>query len=194
MGQTGMRCWICIAAMMGMTLLTIHCGDDDDWQRATGGVTAFSECKAFNGDRSVNGRDISGLPEDKAGVEYEYDIALLRLTHVNAGFNCCPGELSADIIVRDATIEIHEQQEKNGCRCDCLYDIEFEIWGLVPGEYTIKIVEPLLPPGNEEITFAVDLSEPKHGKLHRRPTRLPVGKVRLGREASILLPSGIEGS
>jgi len=162
MGQERMRSWICVAAMMGLVLTTIHCGDDDDRQ-TTGGVTAFSECKVFNGDRFVNGRDISGLPEDKAGIEYEYNIPLLRLKHVNAGFNCCPGELSAHITVSGGTIEVREQQEKNGCRCNCLYDVEAEIWSLAPGKYTIKIVEPLLPPDNEEIAFAVDLSEPGTG-------------------------------
>ena len=44
---------------------------------------------------------------DTSYVEYEYDgRSVLRLKHVNAGFNCCPGTISADIQVEGGAIRV----------------------------------------------------------------------------------------
>jgi len=53
------------------------------------------------------------------------------------------------------------------CNCNCLFDIDYEIINLQPGEYTIKIIEPYLEPylkyGEEILKFTVDLSSSTSG-------------------------------
>ena len=64
----------------------------------------------------------------------------LYINHQNVMFNCCPGELSADILVSGHLITISESEQQQQCKCICPYDLSYEIGPLTEGEtYTILI-------------------------------------------------------
>ena len=84
--------------------------------------------------------------------------SILASTHVNAAFNCCPGDITADIRIQNDTITIVEHESQSMCDCSCLYTLRFEIRNLEPGAYTIRFVEPYAVPGDEPLHFAADLA------------------------------------
>jgi hypothetical protein len=122
----------------------------------------FTGCKTF-----LKGTDYDGTPPDQDCIEYQYDgDSVLQINHINAGFNCCPGiilvqiDIEADII----TIEEREYYDSLGpCYCLCLFDLDFAINDVEPGEYTIKVIEPYVMEGDESLEFTVDLSSPSEG-------------------------------
>ncbi len=92
------------------------------------------------------------------GCEYQYDEENgLILQHINAGFNCC-SEVSANITIGGNLITVEETESGDFCYCLCLYDVEYRIEDLPPGEYTIKFVELCLeeepePPAMEFVAL-----------------------------------------
>lgn len=82
--------------------------------------------------------------EDEGRVEcLEYYViheGFLYLNHQNVLFNCCPGELGADISVDDNSIIINEHETEQGCKCICTYDLSYEVGPLTEGKtYSISI-------------------------------------------------------
>ena len=82
--------------------------------------------------------------DDEARAEFiEYSVihdGYLYLNHRNALFNCCPGELGANIFVDERIITINEYETEQGCKCICPYDLSYEIGPLKEGEtYTLSI-------------------------------------------------------
>jgi hypothetical protein len=100
------------------------------------------------------------VPGDMSCAEWDYSGAenVLRLAHVNAAFNCCPGEIAADIRMANDTITIVEHESQSMCDCSCLYTLRFEIRNLEPGTYAVRFVEPYAQPGDELLEFSVDLA------------------------------------
>jgi hypothetical protein len=116
----------------------------------------YDGCKEF---QKGTAKDVT--PPDQDCIEYQYDGEnLLLLKHINAGFNCCPDEILADITIENnvITIEENESLESGGCYCLCLFDVDYEISNLPPGEYTIRVIEPYVPEGGEILEFTVDLA------------------------------------
>jgi hypothetical protein len=100
-----------------------------------------------------------GVPTDMSCIEWRYGAdEVLALTHVNAAFNCCPGEITADITIANGTITIVEHEEQSLCDCSCLYDLHFEITGLESGTYAVRIVEPYVRPEDKRLEFSIDLA------------------------------------
>jgi len=54
-------------------------------------------------------------------------------------------------------ISIEEREEEQGCLCQCLFDIKYEIHDLEPGEYTIEVKGPYIIASDEEMKFSVQL-------------------------------------
>ena len=100
---------------------------------------------------------LKSVDSDQDCVEYTYENDILHLKHVNAGFNCCP-VFKADITIEDNVIMIDEIEIEGVCRCLCLFDLNYIIFNLNAGEYTIKIVEPYVKEDDEPFEFTVDLS------------------------------------
>ena len=99
---------------------------------------------------------------------WEYDgSSELLLTHANAAFNCCPEEILADYTYKANTIHIYEGEilvMGRGCRCRCLYNIDYQIQNIQPGEYPIVIVGMYLY-GMEFLTCTINLpDEPASGE------------------------------
>lgn len=121
-------------------------------------VDSHSSCKNF-----MPGKTRTMTPPNQDCAQYSYDETsnTLSLTHVNAGFNCCPEELLAEITFSNDTITIIEDEsygEWGGCFCLCLFDVNYTITELPPGEYTIVIEGLELNPDDEYLAFTVDLT------------------------------------
>ena len=112
-----------------MAFLAASCGDsgldvtDPGPPDPQGSIVASTDCKSFEKDDSL---EITPITADC--IMHRWDgMGTLSLIHVNAGFNCCPGELTADIMIEDGLITIVEHEAESGCHCLCLYDVEYEI-------------------------------------------------------------------
>lgn len=116
-----------------------------------GKVKNFSDCKQFS---TVKENDI---PNDQSCIQFNYDNNTLQINHYNAGFNCCPGNISAVFQKEGNTITITEKEEQAGCKCNCLFDVFMEIKDLKPGIYKIVIEELYVHKNDEKLNFEVDL-------------------------------------
>ena len=142
--------------------LVVSCKDNetnanDNNEKPYGIITDTSGCKSFAPDSERK------VPKNKECVEAEYSSQnkILRLTHVNAGFNCCPGVISAEITIEDDAISIVEKQSQAGCRCNCLYDVKYELRNIDSGAYEFTITGPLT--GGDQspppLKFSLDLNK-----------------------------------
>ena len=116
----------------------------------------YPQCKTFQ-----TGALADIIPPDQDCIEYQYDgEGTLVLDHINAGFNCCPSNLTADISIEQSLITITEYEHFDNtgpCYCLCLFDVDYQINNLPPGEYTIKVNEVYLEEGDELLEFTVNL-------------------------------------
>ncbi len=129
--------------------------DDDANGVPYGIITDTSGCKSFF-DTTRN------IPKTNECVKVNYSSQdeILQLIHVNAGFNCCPGVISAEINIEDGVISFFEKQSQAGCRCNCLYDVEYELRNVEPGEYEFIIVGPLTDgESKKSLECKIDISE-----------------------------------
>jgi len=139
-----------------------------------GRLVGRTDCK---GSGSFSSRTKAGpLAADRECVEYGYDgRSVLRLKHVNAGFNCCPGTISAEILAERGEIRIKEKESSSLCDCSCLYDIDYEFAGIKPGIWRISAVGPYQPGGDPPLEFRVDLGGVASGSYCVERTRYPWG-------------------
>ena len=129
----------------------------------SGKLTWHSSCKK-EGDTARRGG--AALGSSEACIQYSYTRrGGLSLRHINAGFNCCPGELTVEVVIDELTISVIEREEKNGCRCVCLYDIDIDVTDLKPAVYVVEFGEPYLGNGNERFEFTVDLVADREGEI-----------------------------
>jgi hypothetical protein len=112
-----------------------------------------SQCKEFKSQFAV--------PQEKDCLEYHYDhqLKILKFYRSNAGFNCCPGELSVEIQVSGNQISISENESAPNCHCLCLYDMNYQIENIHPGTYEISINEPYIHENDSKIRFELILPE-----------------------------------
>ncbi len=99
-------------------------------------------------------------------LEFDYDgRGTLVLKHVNSGFNCCPGELTADVTVIGRRITITEKELEAGCHCLCLYDLDYRIDNVAAGEYVVSFVCPYVEARETMMAIDLDLSGPASGQV-----------------------------
>ncbi len=136
---------------------------------SSGVLVSHSPCKS----EKLAGTD-SGIPDTSSCIEYSYNTTTheLSLTHINAGFNCCPGELSCIVSLSGDTIIIHEYEEAPLCDCNCLYDLEIEIDNVNEAGYQVKFIEPYV--GDQaKLEFAIDLTNETSGSFCVVRTQYP---------------------
>lgn len=98
-------------------------------------LTDHSDCKLFEKSTSKN----------EECIKYEFDNNILYIQHINAAFNCCPGNIKFDYTIINNVIIITESEEEAACNCLCLYDLDYKIEGLPQGRYVIKFTPTYLP-------------------------------------------------
>ena len=139
------------------------------WPPTSGSLVSHTGCKGLT---AVAATDFT---PDQSCVVWDYDgIGRLAITHVNAGFNCCP-ELDITVDVRESIITLHETETMGQCNCLCLFDLEFEVVNLPPGEYRIVAEEPYVSGDMERIDFTVDFAETPQGSRCVSRTAYPWG-------------------
>jgi hypothetical protein len=139
----------------------------------SGRLVGRTDCKAFGGASA----GAAAVPtSSQECVEYDYDgRSLLRLKHVNAGFNCCPGTISADLDIFGGTVRITETESSSLCDCSCLYDLSYKITALPPGTYRLEVIGPYQPDSDPPLAFDIDLGRAASGSFCVGRTRYPWG-------------------
>jgi hypothetical protein len=104
-----------------------------------GTLVAFTGCKSF-----VSGASASGFlaveESNQECLEYTYVGSVLRIKHINASFNCCLDGIVGSVNIDGNSIRIESEgrlANGQGCFCDCLYDVEYEIVNIPPSVYVI---------------------------------------------------------
>jgi hypothetical protein len=69
----------------------------------------------------------------------------LHISHHNAVMNCCP-MYYVEYTVTENTITAIENDSLYGCHCLCLFDLESTLYGLSPGEYTVRLIGGQMTP------------------------------------------------
>jgi hypothetical protein len=115
-------------------------------------------CKSFE-----NGIGPDSIPLNQDCVFWEYDgQSVLSIHHKNAGFNCCPLEQFAELVSFSNGVLVMAEDEILeggwGCECLCLFDVDYSVKRLPPGEYTIRIIGMYLY-GNPPLEFTVSLTD-----------------------------------
>ena len=138
-----------------------------------GRLVGRTDCKGSGG---VKTGTAAGPTSSQECIEYDYDgRGVLRLKHVNAGFNCCPGTVSADIEISGDTIRISESESSSLCDCSCLYDLSYEIAALASGVYRISVIGPYQPEEGPPLEFLLDLDQASTGSFCVQRTQYPWG-------------------
>jgi hypothetical protein len=132
-----------------------------------------SNCKSFSLKSTAQ---LSDYGSDTSCVSYTYNFQdkKLIIKHINAGFNCCPGEIYCEIDIKNDTIFLSESEEKAECDCNCLYDIEINISEVAKRKYYISITEPYYK-NQEQILFEIDLTRNETGIFCIQRTIYPWG-------------------
>lgn len=126
----------------------------------TGKLVSNSDCKSNLKSSGLYGN----LADTLSCIEYVYDNTKnqLYIKHVNAGFNCCPGNLYCQFNLVGDTIFIEEFETTALCNCNCLFDLEIEIDGVMPQHYILAFIEPYA--GNEtKIMFGANFGSSASG-------------------------------
>ncbi|NLE34172.1 MAG: hypothetical protein GX622_03640 [Bacteroidales bacterium] len=148
-----------LAAMLLVTLLLAGC--EGYGERITAEVIDHSGCKDLK-----SGSADGTTPDTLSCINYTFEASsgTLQITHINAGFNCCPGRLTCHAEVNGDTLLIKEREQHAACSCNCLFDVDLTVKGLESREYIIKILEPYC--GKQENLIAnVDLAETPEGSF-----------------------------
>lgn len=128
-----------------------------------GALLEFNGCKQFQSNVSGSLDEYAPGQNDDC-IEYQYNgTNTLILRHINAGFNCCPGEITAEIDFNGSLITITEREELQDCRCLCLFDLDYQVVNLAPGVYTIRIIEPYMEGGDQVLELILNLSAATSG-------------------------------
>jgi len=139
------RCFLPLIFAVTALLLLKGCKEENDPQAITGKLTNHSECKNFKSLMATG-----DTPDTLSCISFLYEASAKRmqLTHINAGFNCCPGKLWCDV--------------SQACDCNCLFDLEMELSSIEIQEYVISFIEPYA--GDQEpIIFTIDLASDTEG-------------------------------
>lgn len=157
-----------VIAVVALAMIFAACGDKATITQETdaspaGKVTGYTSCKGVS-IAVAQGE----TPANQDCIEYTYDgHSILKLTHVNAGFNCCPDSLLAAFRISVGEIIIDESEDlaSGGCHCLCLYDLDYVITGLPSGYYNVRVNQPYLKSGASVLDFAIDLTSARSGSF-----------------------------
>jgi len=150
-----------IVSLFGLLVISCEKNNDNNSQLTiTGQLISNSTCK--NDLKSTS--QIITISDSLSCVEYSFDKGKNKLTlnHINAGFNCCPDSLYCKVELKGDTIQIQEFERTAQCLCNCLYDLDIEIYGVDLRKYRIKFIEPYVSDQNKLI-FDIDLVNNKDG-------------------------------
>ena len=139
--------------LIALSVLLLHCSQSPQPTNIpAGSMTGVSDC--------LIPFDVNFVPDTDDCVAFSYDgEGTLLVSHLNTAFNCCP-IISAEITISGDTVVIEEIEslDQGGCSCLCLFNIDYEITDLSPGEYTLKLLGNYLAPGAEPLEAQINLN------------------------------------
>jgi hypothetical protein len=92
-------------------------------------------------------------------IRYSLQNNTLHIKHINAAFNCCPNKITVTADVKDTIINITEQEILNNpCKCNCLYDLDYDLPNVSKNKVRLKVNEPYVDQGKDKLDFTIDLS------------------------------------
>lgn len=144
-------------------IVITSCNDENYETNSMGILINHTKCKDFS---SKSQRFSKNYGTNVSGIiySYNYQTKKLFLKHINSGFNCCPGKLTCNVSMVKDTIYIIEKEQKKGCDCECLYDLEILIENIKLQKYHILIDEPYIKNQNK-ISFDIDLAMYNSGEF-----------------------------
>lgn len=158
-------CFVLLAGLAGCKK------SEDVLPDPTGVLTQSNGCKQTQNDGGLDHVMEEGTDDC---IEYSYDgKSTLILKHINAGFNCCPGEIIAEITFNGNQITIKEDETEHACHCLCLFDLDFEVVNLEPGIYSVRVVELYAEEDDEALEFDLNLRSAASGKFCLKRTYYP---------------------
>jgi hypothetical protein len=90
-------------------------------------------------------------------IEYQLIKNILHIKHVNAAFNCCPNKVYALAIISHDSVLITEKEIlTQPCKCNCLYDLDYDIPNITDSNYVIVINEPYVTVESDKIIFSLN--------------------------------------
>ncbi|MFO7789988.1 MAG: hypothetical protein R6V32_05395 [Bacteroidales bacterium] len=167
-----MKCYFYILVLILFLFTACNEEEQETETPLSSNVTEQTGCKNFTG----NIRDSSEITSSMSCIEYSYDDSemCLSLSHINAGFNCCPGELYCEVSMNSDTILVQEFETEAACDCHCLFDMEMEVNRVKSGNYYLKIEEPYAH-GQASLEFEINLSTSPTGSYCVERTDPPWG-------------------
>jgi hypothetical protein len=153
------KLWGIFCVMLCLCLVTIiGCKKSSEAQQVPAGtLLEYNGCKQFLANAAGQWDGFAASPHEDC-IEYQYnDTNTLILRHINAGFNCCPGDVTAEIEFKGNIITITEREQEQGCHCLCLFDLDYELVNLAPGVYTLRIIEPYVEGGDQVFELTLEL-------------------------------------
>ena len=129
-----------IISIILLIVLICSCNkEENNHIPVTGFLSDHTGCKNI-----IRGEKDSAYSTNESCIKYSFDAGLnkLLIKHINAGFNCCPDSLYCTVSFKNDTICIEEFEKAALCRCNCLYDLDVELDGILSKKYYIKIQFP----------------------------------------------------
>jgi len=159
-------------AILSLTLLIIISSGCNERPTDRVANSSIQGVLKWHSDCKANERAFLGdLDADHECIIFSYDGQdTLFLTHYNTAFNCCPDSLLGAVSIDGNRIIITETETfgnpRNGCHCLCLYDLEYIITGLEPGNYELKINSPYHLDNDAPFEFDLDLTGQTFAPVH----------------------------
>jgi hypothetical protein len=143
---------------LGLMITAGGCKKNSDAQLVpTGILLQYNGCKQFLDNASGQFDGFAPGQQDDC-IEYQYsETGALTLRHINGGFSCDPGEITADIVFNGNQITITEKESQFSADCLCLFDLDYKLVNLPPGEYTLQIIELYVDPGDQTLELTLQL-------------------------------------
>jgi hypothetical protein len=101
----------------------------------------------------------------KTTIKWEFNNGILKIYHLNAGFNCCFDRIEISVEQNGKSINIIENDIGAKCDCNCPRDIDFMLKDIIEGTYTINIQEALYIDNYPSISFEANLNDGNSGEL-----------------------------
>lgn len=157
-----------------MSAAMLLAGCEGYGERITAEVIDHTGCKSLK-----SGLADGITPDTISCINYVFEASsgTLKITHINAGFNCCPGTLTCHAEVVGDTLFIKENEQLAACSCNCLFDVNLTVRGLESREYIIKILEPYCDK-QEKLIAHVNLAETPAGSFCVTRKQYPWGIMR----------------
>jgi len=116
------------------------------------------------------GRDLKSAADQSSDhdcIQYSWvNGESLLIKHVNAGFNCCPDGFQVDLKVAGDTLIITETENASLCDCNCLFDLNYNLTGILNDHWWIRIIEPYIQQTDQEkILFEAELGKTPQGEF-----------------------------